>query len=491
MKNYLYKYGQYFMLLVLTSTAMLSQSMDIQTIWEHRLDTNTFKSMIMTDDGGIVASITMPGGDLDYVLKLNSDGKKEWSFIPFNNKSFFIKSLQKADSGKIAVSAIESVGNLRHFRIGWGYSVLLNNDGEVVWEKPRDTKDIVSQYHSPYIRTKNNEFVNFFIPALVTDDPYRFYFRRMNKDGIKGDDKLFDSVEKGEAMLVVPKLFETKDNGFLTMYYTTENLSRPDSWHLTKLDAKGNVIFKREWSELPGNEPSLDILELSDGSFLVLTSSRENLGSKGVGFLRKFSADGTLLAKKTFTGSELLWLKSLALLPNGNIIAAGQTTTYKEYEEAIDQTLLYSYPAFDGFVAVFNQNLDLQWQTTFGKKGIGEIITTIIPITNEEFYIGGFLNNERAIARVKFTPSITSVQEDVSIGNSISSHIPLYYSGGKVSAEHAHYIGIYDILGRLVAERSGTEGELTIATDTFSSGIYYVHAKDIHGNNSTLPIIIQ
>ncbi|MFN9338205.1 MAG: hypothetical protein ACK6BZ_01800, partial [Candidatus Kapaibacterium sp.] len=98
MKNYLYKYGQYFMLMVLTSTAMYSQSMDIQTIWEHRLDTNTFKSMIMTEDGGIIASITMPGGDLDYVLKLNSEGKKEWSFVPFNNKSFFIKSLQKTDS---------------------------------------------------------------------------------------------------------------------------------------------------------------------------------------------------------------------------------------------------------------------------------------------------------------------------------------------------------------------------------------------------------
>ncbi|MBK7988403.1 MAG: hypothetical protein IPK11_16260 [Ignavibacteria bacterium] len=82
-------------LFLCTSTNLYSQSMEIQTIWEHRLDTNTFKSMIMTDDGGIVASITMPGGDLDYVLKLNSEGKKEWSFVPFNNKSFFIKSLQK------------------------------------------------------------------------------------------------------------------------------------------------------------------------------------------------------------------------------------------------------------------------------------------------------------------------------------------------------------------------------------------------------------
>lgn len=63
-------------LFLCASTNLYSQSMDIQTIWEHRLDTNTFKSMIMTEDGGIVASITMPGGDLDYVLKLNSEGKK-------------------------------------------------------------------------------------------------------------------------------------------------------------------------------------------------------------------------------------------------------------------------------------------------------------------------------------------------------------------------------------------------------------------------------
>jgi hypothetical protein len=146
-----------------------------------------------------------------------------------------------------------------------------------------------------------------------------------------------------------------------------------------------NVIFKREWSELPGNEPSLDILELPDGSFLVLTSSRENLGSKGVGFLRKFSADGTLLAQKTFTGSELLWLKSLALLPNGNIIAAGHTTTYKEYEEAIKQTQVYSYPAMDGFVAVFNQNLDIQWQTTFGKKGLKGAHLTKLPLISKLF----------------------------------------------------------------------------------------------------------
>ncbi|MBK7988316.1 MAG: hypothetical protein IPK11_15790 [Ignavibacteria bacterium] len=45
-------------LFLCTSTATYSQSMDIQTIWEHRLDTNTFSSMIMSDDGS-VASITM------------------------------------------------------------------------------------------------------------------------------------------------------------------------------------------------------------------------------------------------------------------------------------------------------------------------------------------------------------------------------------------------------------------------------------------------
>ncbi len=476
-------------LFLCASTNLYSQSMDIQTIWEYRLDTNTFKSMIMTDDGGIIASITMPGGDLDYVLKLNSEGKKEWSFVPFNNKSFFIKSLQKTDSGKIAVSALEAIGDLRMFDICWGYSVLLDKNGEITWQKPRDTKDIVSQYHSPYIRTKNNEFVNFFIPSLVTDDPYRFYFRRMNKDGIKGDDKLFDSVEKGEAMLVVPKLIETKDNGFLTMYYTTEKFSYHPSWYLLKLDDKGNVVFKKNWTELPANETALDILELPDGSFLVLTSSRENLGSKGVGFLRKFSADGTLLTKKTFTGSELLWLKSLALMPNGNIIAAGQTTTYKEYEEAIDQTLLYSYPAFDGFVTVFNQNLDIQWQTTFGKKGIGEIITTIIPITNEEFYIGGFYNNERAIARVKFTP-VTSVAEEVQ-HPAISSSIVLDYTQGKVQAFDAEDLGIYDVLGQRLLGMSGERGNLALDTQGLPAGLYYAHAQDKHGNRSTLPLIVR
>ncbi len=489
MKNYLYKYGQFFMLLVLTSTAMYSQSMDIQTIWEYRLDTNTFKSMIMTDDGGIIASITMPGGDLDYVLKLNGEGKKEWSFVPFKNRSFFIKSLQKADSGKIAVSALEAVGDLRHFRICWGYSVILNNDGEVVWEKPRDTKDIVSQYHSPYIRTKNNEFVNFFIPSLVTDDPYRFYFRRMNKDGIKGDDKLFDSVEKGEAMLVVPKLIETKDNGFLTMYYTTENFAYHHSWYLVKLDDKGNVVFKKNWTELPADETLTEILELPDSSFVVVTSSRENIGSKGVGFLRKFSADGTLLTKKTFTGSELLWLKSLSLMPNGNIVVAGHTTTYKEYDEAINQTIAYDYPAFDGFVAVFNQNLDIQWQTTFGKKGIGEMINTIIPITNEEFYIGGFLNNERAIARVKFTP-VTSVAEEVQ-HTAISSSIVLDYAQGKVQASDAEDLGIYDVLGQRLLGVSGERGNLALDTQGLPAGLYYAHAQDKHGNRSTLPLIVR
>lgn len=476
-------------LFLCASTNLYSQSMDIQTIWEHRLDTNTFKSMIMTEDGGIVASITMPGGDLDYVLKLNSEGKKEWSFVPFNNKSFFIKSLQKTDSGKIAVSALEAIGDLRHFRICWGYSVLLNNDGEVVWEKPRDDKDIVSQIHSPYIRTKNNEFVNFFVPMLVTDDPFRFYFRRMNREGIKGDDKLFDSIPQNDELVVIPKLIETKDSGFLTMYYRTEISGYHKSWYLVKLDDKGNVVFKKSWTELPANETALDILELPDGSFLVLTSSRENIGSKGVGFLRKFSADGTLLAQKTFTGSELLWLKSLALLPNGNIIAAGHTTTYKEYEEAIKQTQVYSYPAMDGFVAVFNQNLDIQWQTTFGKKGIGEEINTIIPITNEEFYIGGIYNNERAIARVKFTP-VTSVAEEVQ-HTAISSSIVLDYAQGKVQASDAEDLGIYDVLGQRLLGMSGERGNLVLDTQGLPAGLYYAHAQDKHGNRSTLPLIVR
>ncbi len=476
-------------LFLCSSTNLYSQSMDIQTIWEYRLDTNTFKSMIMTDDGGIIASATLPGGDLDYAVKLNSQGQKEWTFMPFDNKSFHIQSIQKTESNLISISGLEANVTLRQHPFCYGYSVLLNENGEIVSQKPRDVKDIITHFQSPYIRTKNNEFVNFFVPMLVTDDPFRFYFRRMNSEGIKGEDKLFDSIPKKNGFVVIPKLFETKDNGILTMYYYTENWSRPDFWRLTKLDSQGNIVFQREWSELPGNEPFLDILELPDGSFLVLTSSRENLGSKGVGFLRKFSADGTLLTKKTFTGSELLWLESLALLPNGNIIAAGHTTTYKEYEEAINQTQLYSYPAFDGFVAVFNQNLDIQWQTTFGKKGIGEKINTIIPITNEEFYIGGFLNNERAIARVKFTP-VTSVAEEVQY-TSISSSIVLDYAQGKVQASDADDLGIYDVLGQRLLGMSGERGNLALDTQGLPAGLYYAHAQDKHGNRSTLPLIVR
>ena len=476
-------------LIYFSSTNLYSQSMDIQTIWEHRLDTNSFKSMIMTDDGGIIASATLPGGDLDYAFKLNSQGQKEWTFMPFDNKSFHIQSIQKTESNLISISGLEANLPYRFNYFCYGYSVLLNQSGEIVSQKPRNTKDLVTQFHSPYIRTKNNEFVNFFIPSLVTDDPFRFYFRRMNTEGIKGEDKLFDSIPKKNGFVVIPKLFETKDNGILTMYYYTENWSRPDFWRLTKLDAQGNIVFQREWSELPGNEPSLDILELPDGSFLVLTSSRENIGSKGVGFLRKYSADGTLLAKKTITGSELLWLESLALMPNGNILAAGHTTTYKEYEEAIKQTQLYSYLAFDGFVAVFNQNLDIQWQTTFGKKGIGEKINTIIPITNEEFYIGGFLNNERAIARVKFTP-VTSVAEEVQ-HPAISSSIVLDYTQGKVQAFDAEDLGIYDVLGQRLLGMSGERGNLALDTQGLPAGLYYAHAQDKHGNRSTLPLIVR
>lgn len=153
------------------------------------------------------------------------------------------------------------------------------------------------------------------------------------------------------------------------------------------------------------------------------------------------------------------------------------------------QLIRYSYPAFDGFVAVFNQNLDIQWQTTFGKKGIGEKINTIIPITNEEFYIGGFLNNERAIARVKFTP-VTSVAEEVQ-HTAISSSIVLDYTQGKVQASDAEDLGIYDVLGQRLLGMSGERGNLALDTQGLPAGLYYAHAQDKHGNRSTLPLIVR
>ena len=479
----------YLLVSAIISTQIYAQEFRLpQLQWMYKLDSMTFMSMIRASDGGVIA-IGDQGGIKYSVMKINDQGIREWQYRPVNDRANYITSLQYTDTeGVYSLGGYVSLVDLVDGDICWGYNEYINNQGMVVWTRP----NIPKQYNytirrfTPYIESKNKDNVTINLKGNVTHDSV--FFRRINSEGIILENRLIEVIPMSFGFTFTPKLIETKDSCFVFLMYITTDGSYPDYWKLTKVDRKGNVLHTHQWTESPKNEQDCDMIEAEDGSLLVLTSVRDHSKINVQGYIRRFSTTLELLETKVLYAKEKFSLSHIVPLPQKNgYVISGTTTTYDDIDKYAGGTSFI--PAMDGFVCVVNNDLSLRWSSVFGIGGRSDIIKNIIPITDEEFYVGGFYDNYRAIARVKFTP-VTSVAEEVQ-HTAISYSIVLDYAQGKVQASDADDLGIYDLLGQRLLGMSGERGNLVLDTQGLPAGLYYAHAQDKHGNRSTLPLIVR
>jgi hypothetical protein len=133
-----------------------------------------------------------------------------------------------------------------------------------------------------------------------------------------------------------------------------------------KTDANGGLVWQKSFGKSNGPDHGSDILQTSDGGYIVLGDTSYGQGSADL-WLIKLSADGTEQWNKTIGGVSFEFPKSFSKTDDGYIIV-GQT-------DAVDGM-------GDVWVVKTNEAGDVSWQKTFGDSTFTEDGVCVKTVSN-------------------------------------------------------------------------------------------------------------
>ncbi|HWR62793.1 MAG TPA: hypothetical protein VN365_00120, partial [Candidatus Thermoplasmatota archaeon] len=149
---------------------------------------------------------------------------------------------------------------------------------------------------------------------------------------------------------------QTTDGGYIIVG------SVGGSWlwdvQVTKTDANGDLVWQKSFGKSDGPDHGSDILQTSDGGYIVLGDT-STYGQGGYDlWLIKLAADGTEQWNKTIGGATFDEPKSFTKAVDGGYVIVGNT-------DAVDSM-------GDVWVVKTNDAGELSWQKTFGNSNLTE-----------------------------------------------------------------------------------------------------------------------
>lgn len=118
----------------------------------------------------------------------------------------------------------------------------------------------------------------------------------------------------------------TSDQGYIMTGSTWIGQGLERIW-LIKLNASGDTVWTRYFSGPNSAGGTEEVLQTSDGGFLVASGGSYMLGNTNV-YLVKFDSTGTLVWSRSIGGPGKDYIKSVAELDDGGFIMAGYTESF-------------------------------------------------------------------------------------------------------------------------------------------------------------------
>jgi hypothetical protein len=141
-----------------------------------------------------------------------------------------------------------------------------------------------------------------------------------------------------------------------------------------KADANGDLVWQKSFGKSDGPDHGSDILETSDGGYIVLgDTSSYGQGSADL-WLIKLAADGTEQWNKTIGGATFDEPKSFTKAVDGGYVIVGST-------DAVDGM-------GDVWVVKTNEVGEASWQKTFGNADLAENGVCVKAVTNGYIILG-------------------------------------------------------------------------------------------------------
>ena len=180
-------------------------------------------------------------------------------------------------------------------------------------------------------------------------------------DGSNGEDSCACGFfQRTDAQAVIgsrlEKVVTWTDGTAVAAGFQPDSFGEKDGW-LQRLATDGTVLWSKGYGK-SGDDRLLNLVQ--SGGDIIAVGSTTSAGAGGRdGWIVRADAQGKLLADYTFGGSEDDEFFSVAVLPDGSLVAAGWSKTAAQGES-------------DGWLVNFDKTGKLLWEKRWGYKGADE-----------------------------------------------------------------------------------------------------------------------
>ncbi|WP_010521340.1 hypothetical protein [Aquimarina agarivorans] len=324
-----------------------------------------------------------------WVVKINAAGEIIWNKTFGGTDDDRGESISKTSDGGFIVSGYSrsTDGDVSNNKGSYDHWIIkLNADGDLVWENSFgflgddrafsaiETSDggfatagflDVDNYVGPNLKPNENPENGAKI-AKSRHGVGEFWIHKLNKNGIKEWEKFFGGSNNDRASDIVAM----PNGGFIAVGSTestdfdiSNNKGSYDFWAV-RIDDTGALVWEKTYGG-SGIDMANAIIKTSNDNYIIVGDSRssdfdvpDNKGNADI-WVIKIDANGALLGQTTIGGTEFETAKAIFETNTGNFLISGNTRSNNG--DVTDNS-----GENDIYLGEIDQNLKLQWATTFG-----------------------------------------------------------------------------------------------------------------------------
>lgn len=347
-------------------------------------DSDEFKSVIKTSDGGFIAvgGTYSKNGDVEglnnggycaTIVKYDAAWNIVWKNL-FAGSNYGYSSVTELQDGTYL--AVGYTYKYMYYNGYWGpkptiICVKYDVNGNMLWQKNYDIFGSLNSVN----KTSDGGFV-----VTSAFDLNSNLIKFDSEGNIQWQSNLNTSYGTEFKSVI-----QSTDGGYVVT--GADNYSNV----LIKTDSEGNVLWNKKLSNLQGAYNS--VVESLDGGFVVvgnLYSVGDDMKSvyKGGtdGVIAKYDVDGNLIWIRCFGGTSNDYFEKIILTQNNNYIVVGSSESY-------DHDMVGLYKGFsDAIIVKYDSNGIVQGKNSFGGS-LWDYLFSVVQISNDEFVAVGSSNS--------------------------------------------------------------------------------------------------
>jgi hypothetical protein len=280
------------------------------------------------DGGYIIVGNTKSfghGNDDIYLLKIDSDGQKEWSKVyggPSIDESRSV--CQTSDGGYIIAGYSKSFSGGPRDAI---YIIKTDSLGKIEWSRPNagDPSDVYgsSEYDKAYsiLENQDKDYIVAGTTNYETAGNFDFYLVKIGID----KERKWSHKYGGTGQEMAFSLQETSDGGYVMAGFTQSFGKGGDDFYVVKTDKDGVAEWQKPYGTTQ-DELARAVQEASDNGYIIVGRTKGALAGRADIYLVKTDSQGNEEWSKTFGRASSDDAYSIAKTKGGGYIIVGYTS---------------------------------------------------------------------------------------------------------------------------------------------------------------------